>query len=58
MNSLIRVRRSPRTTQSIRLPAQRHVTDHTMLVAAAKAARLVETPKGKGPFTMFAPTNA
>ena len=33
-------------------------TDHTTLVAAVKAAGLVETLKGKGPFTVFAPTNA
>lgn len=32
--------------------------DHTMLVAAVKAAGLVETLQGKGPFTVFAPTNA
>ncbi|MCF6132438.1 fasciclin domain-containing protein [Flavobacterium wongokense] len=32
--------------------------DHTTLVAAVKAAELVETLKGKGPFTVFAPTNA
>ena len=32
--------------------------DHTTLVAAMKAAGLVETLKGKGPFTVFAPTNA
>ena len=32
--------------------------DHTTLVAAVKAAGLVETLKGKGPFTLFAPTNA
>ena len=31
--------------------------DHTTLVAAVKAAGLVETLKGKGPFTVFAPTN-
>jgi uncharacterized surface protein with fasciclin (FAS1) repeats len=31
--------------------------DHTMLVAALKAAGLVETLKSKGPFTVFAPTN-
>jgi len=31
--------------------------DHTTLVAAVKAASLVETLKGKGPFTVFAPTN-
>jgi uncharacterized surface protein with fasciclin (FAS1) repeats len=33
-------------------------TDHTTLVAAIKAAGLVETLKGAGPFTIFAPTNA
>lgn len=32
--------------------------DHTTLVAAVKAAGLVETLKGAGPFTVFAPTNA
>jgi uncharacterized surface protein with fasciclin (FAS1) repeats len=32
--------------------------DHTTLVAAVKAAGLVETLKTKGPFTVFAPTNA
>ena len=31
--------------------------DHTTLVAAVKAASLVETLEGKGPFTVFAPTN-
>lgn len=31
--------------------------DHTTLVAAVKAAGLVETLKGRGPFTVFAPTN-
>ena len=31
--------------------------DHTTLVAAIKAAGLVETLKGPGPFTVFAPTN-
>jgi uncharacterized surface protein with fasciclin (FAS1) repeats len=31
--------------------------EHTTLVAAVKAAGLVETLKGKGPFTVFAPTN-
>lgn len=30
---------------------------HTTLVAAVKAAGLVETLKGEGPFTVFAPTN-
>lgn len=32
--------------------------DHTTLVAAVKAAGLVPTLEGKGPFTVFAPTNA
>ncbi|GAC1418955.1 MAG: fasciclin domain-containing protein [Flavisolibacter sp.] len=32
--------------------------DHTTLVAAVKAAGLVETLSGAGPFTVFAPTNA
>ncbi|WP_322515025.1 fasciclin domain-containing protein [Rhodopseudomonas palustris] len=32
--------------------------DHTTLVAAVKAAGLVKTLEGKGPFTVFAPTNA
>ena len=31
--------------------------DHTTLVAAVKAAGLVETLEGSGPFTVFAPTN-
>ena len=32
--------------------------DHTTLVAAVKAGGLVDTLSGKGPFTVFAPTNA
>ena len=32
--------------------------DHTTLVAAVKAAGLVDTLSGEGPFTVFAPTNA
>lgn len=31
--------------------------DHTTLVAAVKAAELVDTLSGKGPFTVFAPVN-
>src|SRR4051794_3424263 len=31
--------------------------DHTTLVAAVKAAGLVDTLQGSGPFTVFAPTN-
>jgi uncharacterized surface protein with fasciclin (FAS1) repeats len=34
-----------------------HSKDHTTLVAAVKAAGLVDTLKGPGPFTVFAPTN-
>ena len=33
-------------------------SEHTTLVAAVKAAGLVETLSGAGPFTVFAPTNA
>jgi uncharacterized surface protein with fasciclin (FAS1) repeats len=32
--------------------------DYTTLVAAVKAAGLVDTLNGKGPYTVFAPTNA
>jgi uncharacterized surface protein with fasciclin (FAS1) repeats len=32
--------------------------DHTTLVATVKASDLAATLKGKGPFTIFAPTNA
>jgi uncharacterized surface protein with fasciclin (FAS1) repeats len=32
--------------------------DHTTLVAAVKAAGLVDTLSGPGPFTVFAPTNS
>jgi uncharacterized surface protein with fasciclin (FAS1) repeats len=35
-----------------------HSKDHTTLVAAVKAAGLADTLMGKGPFTVFAPTNA
>nr|WP_237234833.1 fasciclin domain-containing protein [Pseudomonas sp. TCU-HL1] len=34
-----------------------HSKDHTTLVAAVKAAGLVDTLNSKGPFTVFAPTN-
>jgi uncharacterized surface protein with fasciclin (FAS1) repeats len=34
-----------------------HSKDHTTLVAAVKAAGLVETLESAGPFTVFAPTN-
>lgn len=35
-----------------------HSRDHTTLVAAVKAAGLVDTLEGPGPFTVFAPTNS
>ena len=35
-----------------------HSKDHTTLVAAVKAAGLVPTLESRGPFTVFAPTNA
>ncbi len=35
-----------------------HSKDHTTLVAAVKAAGLVDTLTGPGPYTVFAPTNA
>ncbi len=35
-----------------------HSKDHTTLVAAVKAAGLVDTLESPGPFTVFAPTNA
>ena len=35
-----------------------HSADHTTLVAAVKAAGLVDTLNGPGPFTVFAPVNA
>lgn len=34
-----------------------HSKDHTTLVAALKAAGLVKTLEGRGPYTVFAPTN-
>lgn len=34
-----------------------HSKDYTTLVAAVKAAGLVKTLEGSGPFTVFAPTN-
>src|SRR5579863_6028328 len=34
-----------------------HSKDHTTLVSAVKAAGLVDTLEGPGPFTVFAPTN-
>lgn len=52
-------------TEEVMAPAAKDIvdvaigsTDHTTLVAAVTAAGLVETLKGAGPFTVFAPTNA
>lgn len=52
-------------TTAIAAPAPKDVVDiaigsadHSTLVAAVTAAGLVETLKGAGPFTIFAPTNA
>jgi len=45
---------APNTVVDIAVGSQ----DHTTLVAAVTAAGLVETLKGAGPFTIFAPTNA
>ena len=44
------------TTKNIIANASKSA-DHTTLVAAVKAAGLVKTLEGKGPFTVFAPTN-
>ena len=44
--------------QSTVVDAAAASADHTTLVAAIKAAGLVDTLAGKGPFTVFAPTNA
>ena len=53
------------TEEPMNAPAAKDVVDvaigspdHTTLVAAVKAAGLVETLKGAGPFTVFAPTNS
>lgn len=44
--------------QSTVVSAAAKSTDHTTLVAAVTAAGLGDTLAGKGPFTLFAPTNA
>nr|WP_235532926.1 fasciclin domain-containing protein [Sphingomonas sp. Leaf412] len=55
---------NPRVGGAAMLPSKNIVEnavnsrDHTTLVAAVKAAGLVETLSGPGPFTVFAPTNA
>ncbi|HMU46461.1 MAG TPA: fasciclin domain-containing protein [Chitinophagaceae bacterium] len=52
-------------TEEVKMEAPKNVVetamaspDHSTLVAAVKAAGLVETLSGTGPFTVFAPTNA
>src|SRR5947209_10264420 len=62
--SLATAARNPMVGGQEMLPAKTIVdnavnsADHTTLVAAVKAAGLVDTLKGPGPFTVFAPTNA
>ena len=46
-----------RCTQQEHRPERGEFQDHTTLVAAVKAAGLVEVLEGPGPFTVFAPTN-
>lgn len=53
---LIRAEDKPAAKDIVDLAASNQ--DFTTLVAAVKAAGLVDTLKGKGPFTVFAPTNA
>lgn len=56
---------TPKTEEVMPAPAPKDIVDvaigspdHTTLVSAVTAAGLVETLKGAGPFTVFAPTNA
>jgi uncharacterized surface protein with fasciclin (FAS1) repeats len=49
---------APATEDLVTLASRADMTDVTTLVAAIKAAGLVDTLKGAGPFTVFAPTNA
>lgn len=52
--SVVPVVETPKTIVDVAIGSP----DHTTLVAALTAAGLVETLKGAGPFTVFAPTNA
>ncbi|MCI2809896.1 fasciclin domain-containing protein [Eoetvoesiella caeni] len=54
----INVGGSPMLAQKDIIENAMNSKDHTTLVAAVKAAGLVDTLQGKGPFTVFAPTNA
>jgi uncharacterized surface protein with fasciclin (FAS1) repeats len=49
---------APAAEDLVTLASRADMTDVTKLVAAIKAAGLVDTLKGAGPFTIFAPTNA
>src|SRR5476651_2868896 len=49
---------SPMSAQKDIIDNAVNSADHTTLVAAVKAAGLVDTLKGKGPFTVFAPVNS
>jgi uncharacterized surface protein with fasciclin (FAS1) repeats len=49
--------RSPDVSNEKHIENAMNSKDHTTLVAALKAAGLVETLEGPGPFTVFAPTN-
>ena len=52
------LRISPHAASGASIDNAVHSGDHATLVAAVKAAGLVDTLKGPGPFTVFAPTNA
>ena len=54
----VRVRRSGHVPVQDIVDNAVNSADHTTLVAAVKAAGLVDTLKGKGPFTVFAPVNS
>ena len=61
--SIVAARQNPMVGGAAMYPTKNIVenamnsTDHTTLVAAVKAAGLVDTLEGPGPFTVFAPTN-
>ncbi|MET0273173.1 MAG: fasciclin domain-containing protein [Phenylobacterium sp.] len=58
MEKTVTVGGAPMYPSKNTIPNAVNSTDHTTLVAAVKAAGLVETLSGPGPFTVFAPTNA
>ena len=63
MGTAVLAKQNPMVGGAPMLPARNIVenavnsADHTTLVAAVKAAGLVETLQSPGPFTVFAPTN-